>query len=144
MFNLDRDIPNTPENQWRIKLDRFVQQNQQKLAALAWGLQQEWGDLDNTLGIDLQPKPHFVACSRKSLETLNKNVNGQIQEILGILDGYKPEEEVSIVAIGEGQIKLIHFQSQPSPPDCFAQAEEDLDALIQVLENRLQERLASC
>jgi AAA+ ATPase superfamily predicted ATPase len=141
MFNTDRNIPNTPENKWRIKLDRFVQANQQELAALAWGLQQEWGDLDNTLGLDLKPKPHFVVCSRESLETLNKNVNGQIQEILGILDGYKRDEEVAIIAIGEGQIKLIHFQPKLTPASCFEEVQKDVDRLIELLESRLEEHL---
>jgi AAA+ ATPase superfamily predicted ATPase len=141
MFNTDRNIPNTPENKWRIKLDSFVRANQQELAALAWGLQQEWEDLDNTLGIDLKPKPHFVACSRESLETLNKSVNGQIQEILGILDGYKKDEEVAIIAIGEGQIKLIHFQPKRTPLQCFEEAEKNVDRLIELLETKLEEEM---
>jgi hypothetical protein len=141
MFNIDRNIPNTPENKWRMKLDRFVQANQKELAALAWGLQQEWDNSDNTLGIDLKPKPHFVVCSRKSLETLNKNVNGQIQEILGILDGYKRDEEVAVVAIGEGQIKLIHFQPKLTPANCFAEVNKDVDRLIELLETRLGEHM---
>jgi hypothetical protein len=29
----------------------------------------------DTLGIDLQPEPHFIRCSRQSLEELNKNVD---------------------------------------------------------------------
>ncbi|MBE9169691.1 hypothetical protein IQ238_19910 [Pleurocapsales cyanobacterium LEGE 06147] len=128
---------NTGKEKWRSQLDRFVRENEKQLAALAWGLQQEWGDLDNTLGIDLKPKPHFVACSREAIEELNRNTNGQIQEILGLIDGYKLEQEVSIVVIGDGQIKLIHFQPEPSPPACFQEVTEDIDTLISILEERL-------
>lgn len=139
MFKTDRDLPNTPENRWRFQIDRFVQGNKKELAALVWGLRQEWGNSDNTLGIDIKPKPHFVACSQESIEALNNNVNGQLQEILGILDGYTPEEEVAIVAIGEGQIKLIHFQPEIPPPACFEEMEADVDRLIELLETRLRE-----
>ena len=123
-----------PEDKWRWQLDDFARDHQQQLAALAWGLQQEWGELNNILGIDLKPKPHFVACSREAIEKLNYNTNKQLQEILGLIDGYKPEEEVLIIAIGEGQIKLIHFQAEPKPPDCFQASEVNIDALIASLE----------
>jgi hypothetical protein len=128
---------NTAKDKWRSQLDSFVRENKQQLAALAWGIKQEWGDINNTLGIDLKPQPHFVACSREALEELNQNTNQQIQEILGLIDGYKPEKEVLIIAIGEGQLKLIHFQPEPSPPECFAEAGIDLDTLIKILEERL-------
>jgi hypothetical protein len=128
---------NTAKDKWRSQLDIFVQKNKQKLAALAWGIQEEWGDLDNILGIDLKPQPHFVACSREAIEELNRNTNQQIQEILGLIDGYKAEQEVIIIAIGEGQIKLIHFQPKLSPPECFQETEADLDTLIKILEEDL-------
>ena len=126
-----------PEDKWRWQLDDFARDHQQQLAALAWGLQQEWGELNNILGIDLKPTPHFVACSREAIEKLNRNTNKQLQEILGLIDGYKPEEEVLMLAIGEGQIKLIHFQAKPTPPVCFQEAEENIDALITSLEASL-------
>lgn len=130
------------KEKWRSQLDRFVKENQKELAALAWGLQQEWGETENTLGIDLKPQPHFVACSREAIEKLNDNVNGQIQEILGLIDGYNPEKEVLILAIGDGQIKLLHFQPQIPPPTCFQETQEDIDALINLLEARLAEQIS--
>lgn len=133
---------NTGKEKWRSQVDRFVRENEKQLAALAWGLQQEWNDLDKTLGIDLKPKPHFVVCSKQAIEELNRNTNGQIQEILGLIDGYKPEQEVSIVAIGDGQIKLIHFQPEPAPPTCFQEVAEDIDTLISILEERLIEQVS--
>jgi hypothetical protein len=141
-MRLGSNQPNTGNEKWRSQLDRFVRENEKQLAALAWGLQQEWGDLDNTLGIDLKPKPHFVACSREAIEELNLNTNGQIQEILGLIDGYKPEREVSIVVIGDGQIKLIYFQPKLAPPTCFQEVAEDLDTLISILEERLIEQVS--
>ncbi|MCU0537658.1 MAG: hypothetical protein MUD14_27545 [Hydrococcus sp. Prado102] len=140
MINLGNRPPNDEANQWRYLLDEFVEENQQALAALAWGLLQEWGDNKDSLGIDLKPKPHFVCCSRTSLEQLNRKVNRKIQEILGILDGYDPETEVAIVGIGEGQLKLIHFEPDPPPPVCFEQIEADLDVLIGQLEERMAEK----
>ncbi len=141
-MRLGSNQPNTGKEKWRSQLDRFVRENEKQLAALAWGLQQEWGDLDNTLGIDLKPKPHFVACSREAIEELNRNTNGQIQEILGLIDGYKPEREVSIVVIGDGQIKLIYFQPKLDPPTCFEEIAEDIDTLISILEERLIEQVS--
>lgn len=128
--------PDNAENSWRYQLDGFVRENEQELAALAWGLLQEWGNRNNTLGIDLKPKPHFVACSREAIETLNRKVNYQFREILGILDGYEPSREVVIIGIGNGQIKLINFVSNPPPPDCFDRA-VDLDILIERLEQKM-------
>jgi hypothetical protein len=140
MINFSNRPPNDAANQWRYLLDEFVEENQQALAALAWGLLLEWGNSKETLGIDLKPKPHFICCSREAIELLNRKVNRKIQEILGVLDGYNPETEVVAIAIGEGQIKLIHFQSDPPPPVCFEQMEGDLDTLIQQLEARLLEK----
>ncbi|MGF1489900.1 MAG: hypothetical protein ACFBSE_22665 [Prochloraceae cyanobacterium] len=125
--------PDDAENRWRYQLDDFVRANERDLAGLAWGLLQEWGDSNNTLGIDLNPKPHFVACSREAIEKLNKQVNYQFREILGILDGYDRNKEVVIIGIGNGQIKLINFVSDPLPPVCYESA-GDLDSLIDRLE----------
>jgi hypothetical protein len=129
------------EERWRAKLDRFVEENQPALAAVSWGLHQEWGNDQETLGIDLKPTPHFVRCSREAIELLNKKVDRKIQEILGILDGYDPQEEVAIIGIGDGQIKLIYFKPEPSPPDCFEQIERDLETLIEHLEQKMAETL---
>jgi hypothetical protein len=133
-FGSDRD---TPAEKWRWQIDRFVDDNQTELAALAWGLKQEWQDSDDTLGIDLQPQPHFVACSKEAIEQLNRTTKGHLQEILGLIDGYKPELEVLAIAIGNGQIKLIHFQPKITPPDCLAKLQIDIDTLITTLETRL-------
>lgn len=137
MINFGSLSPDNRENSWRYQLNEFVEVNQQKLAALFWGLLQEWGNNQDTLGIDLKPKPHFVCCSRESIEQLNHQVGKRLQEILGILDGYNPEEEVVIIVIGEGQIKLINFQPEPSPAECFKLVGVDLDTLIQQLEQSL-------
>ena len=141
MIRLSNTPPDDAENRWRYQLDEFVKDNQQELAALAWGLLQEWSDRSNTLGIDIKPKPHFVACSRNSIEELNRKVNNQFREVLGILDGYQPEKEVVIIGIGNGQIKLINFQPDPSPPVCFEQITEDLDTLIHRLEEYLDRQM---
>jgi hypothetical protein len=133
-FGGERD---TVTDKWRWQLDRFVRENQTELAALAWGLKQEWQDSTDTLGIDLQPQPHFVACSKEAIERLNSNTQGHLQEILGLIDGYKPELEVLAIAIGNGQVKLIHFQPETTPPNCFDNLQIDLDTLIVTLEQKL-------
>ncbi len=137
MFDLSNNRPEIAEQKWRSQLDIFVNDCEQQLAALAWGLQREWADTKEVLGIDLKPEPHFVACSQASLEKLNQNTRGQLQEILGIVDNYDQETEVVIVVIGEGQVKLINFQPNISPPDSFAATDGDIDKLIATLETAL-------
>ena len=137
MISFSNLPPDNPENSWRYQLNDFVDANQPKLAALAWGLLQEWGDSQDILGIDLKPKPHFIRCSKEAIENLNRQVGNRIQEILGIIDGYQPEEEVVMIAIGNGQIKLINFKPEPSPPECFEMIELQLDLLIKKLEEEL-------
>jgi len=139
MFDLGDNRPEVAEQKWRSQLDLFVTDYEQQLAALAWGLKQEWGESSDVLGIDLQPTPHFVACSQASLEKLNKNTRGIIQEILGIIDNYDPALEVVIVGIGEGQLKLINFQPSIIPAECFAAIDSDLDELIITLENAISQ-----
>ena len=137
MFDLGDNRPEVAAQKWRSQLDLFVSDYESQLAALAWGLKQEWGESDDVLGIDLQPTPHFVACSRDSLEKLNKNTRGIVQEILGIVDNYDSTLEVVIVGIGEGQVKLINFQPQTTPPNCFDNMKGDIDSLINTLETAL-------
>lgn len=137
MFDLGNNRPEIAKQKWRSQLDGFVDDKEQPLAALAWALNQEWGESKDVLGIDLQPKPHFVACSPESLEKLNKNTRGQLQEILGIVDGYDQETEVVIIAIAQGQVKLINFKPEPTPPDCFAATDGNVDQLITDLEAAL-------
>lgn len=138
MMQFGESIPDNSENQWRYQLDRFVTENKNDLAALAYGLKKEWEDEKDVLGIDLEPEPHFIRCSRQSLEQLNRNVEGKIQEILGIFDNYNKEEEVAMLAINKGQIKLIYYKSEPSPPICFDEKESDVDNLIEELENTMK------
>ena len=137
MFDLDDNRPEIAAQKWRSQLDFFVTDYEEQLAALAWGLKQEWGESNDVLGIDLKPTPHFVVCSQDNLEKLNRNTKGRIQEILGIVDGYDPELEVVIIAIGEGQVKLIHFQPEITPSDCFTDVDSDIDQLISALETAL-------
>lgn len=139
MFDFGDNRPEIAEQKWRSQLDLFVTDYEQQLAALAWGLKQEWGESDDVLGIDLQPIPHFVACSQDSLEKLNKNTRGIVQEILGIVDNYDPAVEVVIVGIGEGQVKLINFQPKITPAECFTTMKSDIDGLISSLETALFE-----
>ncbi len=139
MFGFNSQLKDSQENQWRFKLDSFVKANENELAALFWGLILEWKDNKDTLGLDLKPKPHFVACSREAIEKLNEKVDNKLQEILGILDGCKPEEEVIIIVIGDGQVKLINFKPEISPPLCWEESGKNIDNLIEVLENRLAE-----
>ena len=134
MIKLETNQPDLDEKSWQRQLDGFVEMNQKELAALAWGLHLQWGEQPDTLGIDLKPTPHFVACPKSSLEQLNKNVKNRLQEILGIVDGYQPEKEVLMIGIGSDHVKLIYFESEPSPPDCFAQVGKDVDTLLKQLE----------
>jgi hypothetical protein len=133
--------PERAEDKWKHQLDRFARDNQQELAALSWGLHLERGESDDTLGIDLQPKPHFVYCPKEAIEKLNRNVENHLQEILGIVDAHQPEKEVLIIGIGNDQIKLIQFEPEPPPPACFEQVGKDVNTLLEQLEQRLKEQL---
>lgn len=139
MFDLGNNRPEIAEQKWRSQLNSFAIDYEEQLAALAWGLLQEWQDSKDVLGIDLNPKPHFVACSQESLEKLNKHTRGQIQEILGIVDGYDPTTEVVVIAIADGQVKLINYKPEVTPLECFNAADQDIDQLIADLEVALAE-----
>ncbi len=143
MIMFGRPQPEKAEDKWKHQLDRFAKDNQQELAALAWGLSLERGESKDTLGIDLQPTPHFVYCPREAIEELNRNVENHLQEILGIVDAHNPEKEVLIIGIGNDQIKLIQFEPEPPPPACFEQVGKDVDALLEQLEHRLCQQLES-
>ncbi len=132
---------NGKENNWRYQLNKFVKANQRELAALAWGFWLANGDSQDALGIDLKPTPHFISCPKADLEKLNESVDNHIQEILGLIDGYQPDKEVVIIAIGNSQIKLIQFQSEPPPPTCYEEIAADLNTLVQLLEQRLSEQI---
>jgi hypothetical protein len=129
--------PETEDNKWRRQLDRFVKANQQELAALFWGLRLENGDSQGTIGIDLQPQPHFVYCPQAEVEKLNDRVENRLQELLGIIENNKPETEVVMIGIGKGEIKLIQFAPEPKPAVCFEQVGKDVDGLLELLEERM-------
>ncbi|MBF2017781.1 MAG: hypothetical protein IGS23_21810 [Rivularia sp. T60_A2020_040] len=126
---------------WLHRLDKFVKAHQQELAALSWGLWQENGHSKGTIGIDLQPKPHFVYCPSEAIEKFNDNVDHKLQELLGLIDSYKPETEVLMIGIGKEQIKLIYFQPEISPPVCFTQLNSDVNGLLDLLELRMSEQV---
>ncbi|HBB33738.1 MAG TPA: hypothetical protein DDZ80_01220 [Cyanobacteria bacterium UBA8803] len=141
MFAFGKPQPERPEDKWKRQLARFAKEHQQELAALSWGLFLEKGASDDTLGIDLKPTPHFVYCPKEAVEKLNRNVDNYLQEILGIIDGHKPEQEVLIVGIGNDQIQLIQFAPEPLPPVCYEQLGKDVDTLLAELEQLLKEQL---
>ncbi|MBD2145865.1 hypothetical protein [Sphaerospermopsis sp. FACHB-1194] len=133
--------PETGDTKWRKQLDKFVKENQQELAALFWGLWLENGDSQGTIGIDLQPQPHFVYCPQEAVEKLNVRVENRLQELLGIIDNNKPEIEVLMIGIGKGEIKLIQFAPEPAPQKCFEQVGKDVDTLLDSLEQKMSEQL---
>ncbi|MFN5515582.1 MAG: hypothetical protein ACK5CA_12790 [Cyanobacteriota bacterium] len=126
-----------PSSPWFATLDRFVRDRQLPLAALAWELRREWGDLQDYLGLDLEPTPHFFRCSYAQLESLNQSVDRQIQELLGLLLHHDPERETAIVALAQGQVKLLYFQPELPPPQCLDGLGISLDELIPQLETEL-------
>ncbi|BAY30373.1 hypothetical protein NIES2107_22170 [Nostoc carneum NIES-2107] len=133
--------PESGDSKWRSQLDRFVKANQPELAALFWGLWLENGNTQGTIGIDLQPAPHFVYCPKDEVEKLNSRVENRLQEILGIIENHKPEVEVVMIGIGKGEIKLIQFAPEPPPPTCFEQIAKDVDSLLELLEQRMREQI---
>ncbi|BAY11267.1 beta-carboxysome assembly chaperone CcmS [Calothrix sp. NIES-2098] len=133
--------PELGDSKWRSQLDRFVKANQPELAALFWGLWLENGNSQGTIGIDLQPTPHFVYCPLDEIEKLNSKVESRLQEILGIIENHKPEVEVVMIGIGKGEIKLIQFAPEPAPPACFEQVGKDVDGLLELLEQRMKEQI---
>ncbi|MEH2391111.1 MAG: hypothetical protein V7K21_05350 [Nostoc sp.] len=135
--------PESGDNKWRRELDKFVKANQQELAALFWGLWLANGDSQGTVGIDLQPAPHFIYCPKEQIENLNNKVDNRLQEILGIVENHQPEVEVVMIGIGKGEIKLIQFVPEPAPQICFEQAGKDVDGLLDVLEQRMSEHFSS-
>ncbi|HAG85234.1 MAG TPA: hypothetical protein DCL61_29820 [Cyanobacteria bacterium UBA12227] len=141
MIMFGKPQPERLEDKWKRQLDRFVKENQKELAALSWGLFLEKGESDETLGIDLQPTPHFVYCPRGAIEKLNQNVENYLQEVLGIIDAHQANKEVLMIGIGNDQIKVIQFEPEPPPPNCFEQVGKDVDTLLTQLEECLKEKL---
>ncbi|KKD37167.1 MAG: hypothetical protein WAN66_16675 [Limnoraphis robusta] len=129
--------PEPDEKSWQYQLDRFVDNNQQELAALAWGFYQEQTEHENTLGIDIIPTPHFISCSREALEKLNNSVNHKLQEILGLIDGYQPEQEVLMIGFANNGVKLIYFEPELNPPECFEKSGQNIASLLEKLEAKM-------
>jgi hypothetical protein len=129
--------PSQPENEWRHRLDKFVKDHKVELAALSWGLWLENGNSQGTIGIDLQPTPHFVYCPSTAVENLNDKVDNRLQEILGLIKHHKPEVEVLMIGIGKDQVKLIYFEPETAPQESFEQLGKDVDTLIEELETKL-------
>ncbi|BAZ03696.1 beta-carboxysome assembly chaperone CcmS [Calothrix sp. NIES-3974] len=128
----------TSDSKWQHQLDRFVKDHQRNLAALAWGLWLENQRNQGTIGIDLKPKPpRFVYCPDEAIQKLNDNVENRLQEILGLIEHYNPEIEVLMIAIGNEQIKLIYFQPDTPPPQCFAEIAKDIDTMLTEIETLL-------
>ncbi|CAD5947660.1 hypothetical protein PCC9214_02346 [Planktothrix tepida] len=141
MIKLDSNQSSLEKPSWQSQLDRFVEAHRPELAALAWGLRLQWGEQPDTLGIDLKPTPHFVPCPKSAIEQLNVSVENRLQELLGIVDGYQPEKEVILIGIGFDRVKLIYFESNPTPPDCFEQIGKDVDTLLKELEDSMNQMI---
>ncbi|MEB3282288.1 MAG: hypothetical protein VKK42_25555 [Lyngbya sp.] len=137
MTILGGNQPEPDENSWQYQLDRFVENNQQELAALAWGFYREQGHKNTTLGIDFIPTPHFISCTREALEKLNKSVNNKLQEILGLVDGYQPEQEVLMIGLANNGVKLIYFEPEINPPECFEKLGQNINSLSEQLEAKI-------
>jgi hypothetical protein len=137
MLPLGVSLPDDTANQWRFYLDDFVKNYQTELAAIAWGLAQEWQDPTAFLGLDLLPQPHFIRYDDEELENFNRRVGNHLQELVGIVKNHERETEVAILVLGPGQVKLLFFQPPLSPRQCFEQLAQELDTLQQTLETHL-------
>ena len=126
------------------KLDQFSKTHQQPLAALAWAFRQQFlADADNSpvphLGIDLEPTPHFISCEPAIIAQFNEKIDRRLNELVGILEGSDPETEVAIFVVTPAQFKLIFFQPEMSPSDCFQALNLSLETLQHQLEMALQQ-----
>ncbi|MBD2124314.1 hypothetical protein [Trichocoleus sp. FACHB-262] len=133
------------EQSWRQQLELFVESHKPELATLAWGLAQHSEAEPGVLGVDFQPTPHLVFCSVAAIAELNRKVDNQIQEILGIIDANQPEEEVLILGLGTGkgfEFKLIQFKPEPTPPQCYEQSLINGEAHLQQIEQQLNQYLS--
>lgn len=137
MFSPESVVPDDAQHPWRYRLDQFVKEEQVTLAALAWAFYQQWPAKEQYLGLDLHPQPHFISCDPLAIAKLNDRVNGRIQEMVGILNGYDPHTEVTIFVIGPTQFKLLFFQPTPDPAECF----EDLGLGLEELKEKLEQKL---
>jgi hypothetical protein len=141
MLESENLSPTSEQKDWKT-LDEWVAANQKSLAALAWIFYQERADLEEFLGLELQPQPRFVSCSKAAIETLNQNTDNRLREVLGILDGYQPQEEVLMIGMSRDRVKLIFFTPKPTPPECYEQVSKDFNTLLDELEAQMAEQLA--
>jgi hypothetical protein len=145
MFDLfDRD-PNRPSTRNLKRIDRFVRDYRREFAALVWGydraIEAQGGDREY-LGIDLQPTPHFITCTRPQIEALNTKVDNRLREAIGVLDGYDPTKEVLVVGIADGQVQIIVFLcDDPTPEQEFKTLGVDVDVLLDRLEANMTHEL---
>ncbi len=111
------------------------------MAALAWGVFQQFPDEKPYLGIDLQPTPHFISCDPTAIAQFNDKIDHRLNELVGILAGHDPTTEVAIFVITPAQFKLIFFQPKKSPEACFQALGLTLETLQTELETALQHQL---
>lgn len=146
MFNLFDCDANRPSSPNLKRIDRFVRDYRREFAALVWGYDraiQAQGGEPEYLGIDLQPTPHWITCTRAQIETLNAQVDNRLREAIGVLDGYNPSQEVLVVGIADGQVQLIVFLcDDPTPEQEFAHLGCDVNTLLDQLEARMLHELA--
>ncbi len=132
------DSPRDPKNwPWQEKLAKFVADHKQDLAALAWVVAQNQGETPGVIGVDFEPAPHLVFCSVEAIATLNQKVENQLQEILGLIDGYQPDKEVLLLGIGSSddlKLKLVQFEPDPTPQACYQALTVEPESLWHQLE----------
>lgn len=133
--------PHDPKHwPWQEKLAKFVADHKPDLAALAWVVAHNQGETPGLIGVDFEPTPHLVFCSVEAIAALNQKVENQLQEILGLIDGYQPDKEVLLLGIGSRddlKIKLVQFEPDPTPPACYEALTVEPEALWQQLESNL-------
>lgn len=145
MFDLFNRDPHRPDTRNLKRIDRFVRDYRREFAALVWGydraIETEGGEREY-LGIDVQPTPHFITCTRAQLEALNASVDNRLREAIGVLDGYNPEKEVLVVGIADGQVQLIVFLcDDPTPEAEFRTLGLTVNELLDRLEVQMQSEL---
>ncbi len=146
MFDLfDRDT-NRPSTRNLKRIDRFVRDYRREFAALVWGydhaIEAQGGDREY-LGIDLQPSPRFITCTRPQIEALNAKVDNRLREAIGVLDGYDPNKEVLVVGIADGQVQIIVFLcDDPTPEQEFEALGVEVETLLDQLEAEMMRELA--
>ena len=91
----------------------------------------------------MKPNPHFVSCPKEAIETLNRNVDNHLREVIGIVENHNREKEVLIIGIGPDQIKIVQFEIEPNPPACFEELGKDVDTLVKELEETMNQQIVN-